>query len=68
MSIYDSAVQGRRDFREAFRLERSRTIALRGMLEIMVEEKCDYMRINSLGDPEEQHNVKLARAVLAETV
>lgn len=34
-------------------------------LEAMLEEKCDYMRINNLGDPEAQHTVKLARAALA---
>ena len=33
-------------------------------LEAMLEEKCDYMRINNLGDPETQHTVKLARAAL----
>jgi hypothetical protein len=30
----------------------------------MVEEKCDYMRINKLGDPEKQHTIKVARAAL----
>ena len=34
-------------------------------LEMMVEAECDYMRINNLGDPEKQHNVKVARAALA---
>jgi hypothetical protein len=32
----------------------------------IVEEKCDYMRINHLGDPETQHTVKAARAALSE--
>ena len=30
----------------------------------MVVEKCDYMKINNLGDPEETHTVKQARAAL----
>ena len=34
-------------------------------LEAMVDEQCDYMRLNVLGDPEVQHNIKLARAALA---
>jgi hypothetical protein len=37
---------------------------LRAALLQMVEEKCDYMRINNLGDPETQHTVKAARAAL----
>lgn len=39
--------------------------ALREALQQMVEEKCDYMRINNLGDPEKQHTIKVARAALA---
>jgi hypothetical protein len=39
--------------------------ALEAALTAMVEEQCDYMRINHLGDPERQHNIKLARAALA---
>jgi hypothetical protein len=38
--------------------------AMRKALEQMVDEKCDYMRINRLGDPEAQHTVKQARAAL----
>ena len=34
-------------------------------LEEMVEEKCDYMRINHLGDPEQQHSIKRARAAIS---
>ena len=34
-------------------------------LELLVDEKIDYMRINKLGDPETQHTIKLARAALA---
>jgi hypothetical protein len=37
---------------------------LRAALFQLVEEKCDYMRINNLGDPETQHTVKAARAAL----
>jgi hypothetical protein len=37
---------------------------LRAALIQIVEEKCDYMRINNLGDPETQHTVKAARAAL----
>lgn len=38
--------------------------ALREALQAMVEEQCDYMRLNNLGDPEQQHNIKRARAAL----
>jgi hypothetical protein len=41
---------------------------LREALIQIVEEKCDYMRINNLGDPETQHTVKAARAALEEIV
>ena len=34
-------------------------------LEDMVAETCDYMYINNLGDPEKQHNIIRARAILA---
>ena len=34
-------------------------------LEAMVDEACDYMQINKLGDPEKQHNIRRARAALA---
>lgn len=37
---------------------------LRDALQAMVDEQCEYMRINNLGDPESQHNIKRARAVL----
>jgi hypothetical protein len=30
-----------------------------------IEETCDYMKINRLGDPEKQHNIKLGRSALA---
>lgn len=35
------------------------------VINALVEEDCDYMRINNLGDPEKQHNIKRARATLA---
>jgi hypothetical protein len=38
--------------------------ALYEALEALVEEVCDYARINNLGEPEAKHNVKLARAAL----
>lgn len=31
----------------------------------LVEEYCDYAVLNKLGDPEQQHNIKWARTVLA---
>ena len=31
----------------------------------LVDEYCDYQIINNLGDPENQHNIKLARAAIA---
>ena len=34
-------------------------------LEAMVAQECDYMKINNLGDPEEQHNIMLSRIVIA---
>lgn len=37
---------------------------LREALIEMVDEKCDYMRINRLGDPETQHSIKRAREAL----
>jgi hypothetical protein len=43
----------------------NREKALEAALRAIVEEQCDYMRINHLGDPERQHNIKLARAALA---
>ena len=33
-------------------------------LAALVDEYCDYAAINHLGDPERQHNIKLARAAL----
>ena len=39
---------------------------LREALKLMVDEKCDYMKINNLGDPEQQHTIKTARAALKE--
>ena len=39
--------------------------ALLEALEAMVAQECDYMKINNLGDPEEQHNIILSRAVIA---
>lgn len=41
---------------------------LRAALEMMVEEKADYMRLNLLGDPEAQHTIRVARAALAPAV
>jgi len=35
------------------------------VLEALTTEYCDYTLINKLGDPEQQHNIKLARAALA---
>jgi hypothetical protein len=37
---------------------------LRAALRAMVDEKCDYMCRNLLGDPEQQHTIKQARAAL----
>jgi ABC-type phosphate transport system auxiliary subunit len=37
---------------------------LREALQLMVNEKCDYMILNKLGDPEKQHTIKLARSAL----
>ena len=34
-------------------------------LKAMVVEYCDYTIINNLGNPETQHNIKLARAAIA---
>jgi len=40
-------------------------LRLREALTALVDEYCDYARINSLGDPEKQHNIKRARAALS---
>ena len=40
-------------------------LRLRAALSALVDEYCDYARINNLGDPERQHNIKRARAALA---
>jgi hypothetical protein len=37
---------------------------LREALQEIVDEKCDYMLINWLGDPETQHSIKRAREAL----
>ena len=34
-------------------------------LHMLVQDKCDYMRINQLGDPEEEYIIRFARAALA---
>jgi hypothetical protein len=34
-------------------------------LQMLVDEKVEYMTINHLGDPEKQHTVKAARKALA---
>lgn len=38
---------------------------LREALQALVDEYVDYQTINNLGDPEKQHNIRLARAALA---
>jgi hypothetical protein len=40
--------------------------ALEAALSAWVEEECDYMRRNNLGNPEMQHNVIWSRALLKE--
>ncbi len=40
---------------------------LREALTMMVEDQCDYMNRNQLGDPEKQYMIKVARAALAAT-
>jgi hypothetical protein len=39
---------------------------LQEALQMLVNEKCDYMILNLLGDPEQQHTIKIARAALKE--
>jgi len=39
---------------------------LREALREMVNEKCEYMHINHLGNPETTHTIKLARKALVE--
>ena len=43
----------------------SATEMLTAALNALVDEYCEYMRINNLGDPEKQHNIKFARAALS---
>ena len=38
---------------------------LLAVVKAMVVEYCDYTIINNLGNPETQHNIKLARAAIA---
>ncbi len=38
--------------------------ALVAALQAMVDEKAEYMRINHLGDPEQQHTIRQARDAL----
>ena len=33
-------------------------------LKLLVDEHCDYAKINNLGDPEQQHNIKIARRLM----
>lgn len=40
---------------------------LAAVIDALVEETIDYMTINNLGDPEQKHNVKRARAIIAKT-
>lgn len=35
------------------------------LVEAFVQQEVEYMTINNLGDPEQQHNVKWARATIA---
>lgn len=42
----------------------TRIAELEAALLVMVNHEVDYMNINNLGDPEEQHRVKQARAAL----
>ena len=39
---------------------------LREALRFIVNETCEYAIINKLGDPEQQHSIKMARAALGE--
>lgn len=45
-------------------LQRQRD-ALLLAVQLLVEEKADYMRINLLGDPETQHTIQVARKAIA---
>jgi hypothetical protein len=42
----------------------ARIEALKEALTALVDETVDYMKINHLGDPEQKHNIKLARRAL----
>jgi hypothetical protein len=42
----------------------ARIAELEAALSVMVNHEVDYMGINNLGDPEEQHRIKQARAAL----
>lgn len=39
---------------------------LEAALRALVDEYCDYMRVNNLGDPEQQHNIKRAHEALSD--
>ena len=38
---------------------------LMDVLKAMVDEIVDYMTLNNLGDPEQKHNIKWARSIIA---
>jgi len=44
----------------------ARIEALEEALTALVDETVDYMKINHLGDPEQKHNIKLARRALGD--
>lgn len=46
--------------------DRDRIYDLEEALTEFVKEKCDYMQINNLGDPEKTHVIKMARKALKE--
>lgn len=45
---------------------RNKIERLQEALQMLVDEKCDYMKLNLLGDPEQQHTIKIARTALKE--
>jgi tRNA U34 5-carboxymethylaminomethyl modifying enzyme MnmG/GidA len=59
------AVDWQTKLRERAEAAEAELAKMREALQMLVDEKADYMRINLLGDPEQQHTIKVARAALA---
>jgi hypothetical protein len=60
-------IEGVKDLADTVIKHEARIAELEAALSVMVNHEVDYMGINNLGEPEEQHRIKQARAALKET-